>query len=153
MKLATAYLVGIHDARGLTSYFRVERKTRDSYIQLTRLIVSCGIQKEQPFLGLYNIPGIALILDTVPVGFPILQDRSSTEPILDNLPPETLRSAVVGIDRDSESYDPSMPKQLATFPAGFRLCGIVTVPYQGQKVEVWIRSDREIVPIASRSTA
>ena len=122
--------------------FRVDRETRDSYIKLTQLADSCGIHQGRRFLGLYNIPGIALILQAVPLGFPLLQDRPSTEPILDHLTPETLRSAVVGIDLDSGSYDPSMPKQLVTFPTGYRLCGTVTLPYQKQKVELWISQDR-----------
>ena len=122
--------------------FRVDKETLDSYIKLTQLADSCGIQPGQKFLGLYNIPGIALILQAVPLGFPILQDRPSTEPILDHLTPETLKSAVVGIDLDSGSYDPSMPKQLATFPAGYRLCGTVILPYQQQKVDLWISQDR-----------
>jgi hypothetical protein len=122
--------------------FRVDRETRDSYIKLTQLADSCGIHQGQSFLGLYNIPGIALILQAVPLGFPLLQDRPSTEQILDHLTPETLRSAVVGIDLDSGSYDPSMPKQLATFPTGYRLCGTVTLLYQKQKVELWVSQDR-----------
>ncbi|MGZ5011527.1 MAG: hypothetical protein ACXV74_11255 [Methylobacter sp.] len=121
--------------------FRVDRETRDSYIKLTQLADSCKIQQGQKFLGLYNIPGIALILQAVPLGFPLLQDRPSTEPILDQLRPEALKSAVVGIDLNSGSYDPGMPKQLATFPAGYRLCGAVTLPYQKQKVELWISQD------------
>jgi hypothetical protein len=122
--------------------FRVDRETRDSYIKLTQLADSCGVQQGQGFLGLYNIPGIALILQSVPLGFPLLQDRPSTEPILDQLAPGTLKSAVVAIDLDSGSYDPGMPKQLATFPTGYRLCGTVTLPYQKQKVELWISQDR-----------
>ncbi len=82
------------------------------------------------------------MLQAVPLGFPLLQDGPSTEPILDYLQPEILRSAVVGIDLDSGSFDPSMPKQLAKFPTGYRLCGTVIFPYQKQKVELWISQER-----------
>jgi hypothetical protein len=126
----------------LLGTFQVDRETRQSFIKLIQLADSCGIHQGQGFLGLYNIPGIALILQAVPLGFPLLQDRLSTEPILDHMTPETLKSAVVGIDLDSGSYDPSMPKQLATFPTGYRLCGTVTLPYQNQQVELWISQDR-----------
>jgi len=102
---------------------------------------SCDIKQSEWFLGLYNIPGIALILQAIPIGIPILQDRLSTEAILEYLSPEKIRSAVLGIDRDTESYDSSMPKQLAEFPKAYRSCGTVMLPYQSQKVELWIRSD------------
>lgn len=121
--------------------FKVDGASRDAYIKLIHVADSCGIQHGQMFLGLYNIPGVALVLQTVMPGFPLLQDRLSTEPILDSLSPETVKSAVVGIDLDSGSFDPGMPKQLATFPAGYRSCGTVTLPYQRQKVELWVNSD------------
>ncbi len=122
---------------------RVDRESLDSYMQLIQVANSCGIHKEQMFLGLYNIPGIALIIQTVMPGFPLLQDRPSTEPILNRLSPETLKSAVVGLDMDSGSYDPGMPKQLAAFPSDYYLCGAVTIPYQKQKVELWIPQVRQ----------
>ncbi|MGZ4958447.1 MAG: hypothetical protein ACXV7J_04280 [Methylomonas sp.] len=118
--------------------FRVDRESRDAYMKLIQVADACGIHEDRMFLGLYNIPGIALIIQTVMPGFPLLQDRVSTEPILDRLPPETLKSAVVGIDRDSGSFDPGMPKQLARFPTDYRLCGTITIPFQKQTVELWL---------------
>ncbi|MDD5463430.1 MAG: hypothetical protein PHG00_17760 [Methylococcales bacterium] len=75
--------------------FRVDRETRNSFVRLIQVADSCGIHQREGFLGLYNIPSVALILQVVPLGFPILQDRLSTEPILDHMAAETLRSAVV----------------------------------------------------------
>jgi len=118
---------------------RIDRETWDSYVRLNRLADSCGIQPNEMFLGLYNIPGIALLLQAIPIGMPILQDRLSTEPILEHLPAGSLKSAVLGIGRDTESYDSSMPKQLAEFPESYRSCGTVVLPYRKQKVELWIR--------------
>jgi len=123
--------------------FKVDSASREAYIKLIQVADSCGIQPGQTFLGLYNIPGIGLMLQTVMPGFPLLQDRLSTEPILDSLLPETLQSAAIGIDLDTGSFDPSMPKQLARFPAGYRLCGTFTLPYRQQKVELWVNSDQQ----------
>ena len=122
---------------------RVDKETFDSFHELTRLAAACGLHPGQNFLGLYNIPGVALMLQAVPLGFPILQDRLSTEPILEHLSPAAIRSAIVGIDLDSGSYDPGMPKQLAAFPAGYRSCGKVTLPYRRQIVELWIDAESE----------
>jgi hypothetical protein len=116
----------------------LDGKTRETYRQLQQLAVACHIQKHAAFVGLYNIPGIALILDAIPVGLPILQDRVSTEAVLGQLTQQQLSTAVVAIDRDTESYDSSMPKQLASFPDGYRSCGAVTLPFQDQNVELWI---------------
>ncbi|NJD06819.1 MAG: hypothetical protein FIA97_10030 [Methylococcaceae bacterium] len=121
--------------------FRVDRESRESYAKLNELAKACRIAPGSPFLGLYNVPGVALILQAVPVGFPILQDRPSTEAVLDGLPPELVKSAVVGLDQDSGSYDPGIPKQLGSFPAGYRLCGTVILPYQKQRLELWLRGE------------
>jgi hypothetical protein len=115
----------------------LDGKTRETYRRLQQLAFACHIQKSAPFVGLYNIPGVALILDAIPVGLPILQDRVSTELVLDQLTEHQLSTAVIAIDRDTESYDSSMPKQLASFPGGYRSCGAVTLPFQDQNVELW----------------
>lgn len=117
---------------------RVDRDSREGYLQLQQLAKQCAIAAGSPFIGLYNIPGVALILQTVPVGMPLLQDRVSTEPILDQLSSQQLKSAVIGIDRDTESFDSGMPRQLAQFPDGYRWCGTVTLPFQNQKLELWV---------------
>lgn len=120
---------------------RIDSESRDSYFKLVQMADRCGIKQRENFLGLYNIPGIALLLQATPLGTPLLQDRLSTEPVLEQLPEQDLKSAVLGIDRDTESYDSGIPKQLAGFPIGYRSCGAVVLPYRKQKVELWIKSD------------
>jgi hypothetical protein len=120
--------------------FKLDRETRDSYLKLLQLADACGIHPGQNFLGFYNIPGVALILQAIPLGMPLLQDGPSTEPILTHLPPELVKSAIVGINENSGSFDPSLPQQLAGFPGGYRSCGSVVFPFQQQKVELWVRA-------------
>ncbi|MGZ5028430.1 MAG: hypothetical protein ACXWE9_12665 [Methylobacter sp.] len=125
----------------LLGTIRVDHETKDSYLQLEHLTGDCGLNQSEPFLGLYNIPGVALLLHATPIGMPLLQDRLSTEAIFEHLSEKDLRSAVLGIDRDTESYDSGMPRQLAAFPKNYRSCGTVIIPYRNQKIELWVRSD------------
>lgn len=116
---------------------RVDRETLEAYAAMARLAEQCGIAPGSPFLGLYNIPGVALALRAIPVATPILQDRRSAEAVLDRLGPAITRAAVVGLDPDSGSYDSGLPTQLAGFPFGYRSCGEVVFPYLNQHVRIW----------------
>ncbi len=124
----------------LLGNINLDTETRDSYYKLKHLADTCNIKPNEKFIGLYNIPGVSLILQTITLGMPILQDRISTEPILAHFDKTVLNSAILGINRDTESYDSSMPRQLAAFPQEYRLCGTVVLPYQKQKLELWIKN-------------
>ncbi|MES2938079.1 MAG: hypothetical protein V4864_10370 [Pseudomonadota bacterium] len=99
---------------------------------------ACGISAGQPFVDIYNAPGVALLLDLVPVVGPWLNDPEPASLLLARADPAELRRAVVVTTRRSPPGQlPVPPRQLATFPEGYRLCATAASPYDGARMELW----------------
>ncbi|MFN3428766.1 MAG: hypothetical protein ACK46X_02305 [Candidatus Sericytochromatia bacterium] len=122
---------------GKLGSFRVDRDTQDLLGQLSSLASTGGLEPGRPFLGLYNVPGLALLLQGIPPTTPWLFNQASAEAVLTHVAPAIIRSATVAVTLAPDGSRPPMPRQLASFPDGYRLCGTVTVPYRQQRVEIW----------------
>jgi hypothetical protein len=98
---------------------------------------NCNIAPGAPFLGLYNVPGVALALQAVPVVSPWLNNEAQAEFVLERTHPEELRSVVLGINSGNSGALPPLPLQLKAFPSGYRYCGMATYPFGNQKIQIW----------------
>ena len=124
---------------GTLGSVRLDAETAQFVRQIRTIAAQCGIDGGQRhFLGLYNIPGIALLTHTIPAFTPWMFMQKYTEAILDTVPADSYRDAVVGIQLGANDAPPPMPRQLATFPQGYRLCGSAVIPYQQQKIQLWV---------------
>ena len=97
----------------------------------------CGIKPGTPFLDFYNLPAVALMIKAVPVDSPWLLDPDYAAIALKRADPITLRSSAVAVKLDEKGNFPRPPKQLATFPAGFKLCGSSRGPVDGLPIQLW----------------
>ncbi len=122
---------------GAIGSVKLDKKTQDFVFALTDLAEKCGITPGEPFLGYYDIPGIAIITQTVPVLTPWLFNPKQAKAILDHADPETIHSAVVGMRKPQNENTPSLPGQMNPFPKGYRSCGTVTFPYREQQIQIW----------------
>lgn len=121
---------------------KVDAETNKFLIDMSAAIMECDIAPGAPFIGLYNIPGVALALKAVPVLTPWLNNSAQAESVIGRLPPEGLHSVVVARQMGDREALPPLPQQLAGFPLGYRYCGMATYPYMRQKIQIWQSQSR-----------
>ena len=111
---------------------------------LTVAASTCRISPGSPFIGLYNIPGVALVIQAIPVQTPWLISADQAEAWLRAAPPETLLAAVVGVQLPPDGHMPRIPEALSNFPDNYKLCGQATYPYMQQQIQIWAPKKREV---------
>ena len=116
---------------------KVDAGTYRFLADMRAAIKECDIAPGAPFIGLYNIPGVALALQAVPVLTPWLNNSAQAEFVIERMRPEGLQSAVVALQMGNNEASPSLPQQLAAFPLGYRYCGAATYPYLQQRIQIW----------------
>jgi hypothetical protein len=118
---------------------KVDSRTHEFLRDLQSAKVACGLRDGVPFIGLYNVPGVALALRAVPPMSPWLYNAAQAEFVLERTRPADLSSAVVAVKLLGENKDvmPPLPVQLGRFPAGYRYCGAAFYPFHNHKIEVW----------------
>lgn len=118
---------------------KVDAGTYKFLTEMRTAVKECDIAPGAPFIGLYNIPGVALALQAVPVLTPWLNNREQAEFVIERLRPEELHSTVVALHVTANGGFPrqGLPQPLATFPLGYRYCGIATYPYKQQRIQIW----------------
>ena len=121
---------------------KVDSRTLRFIDDLDAAVTACGIAAGAPFLGFYNIPGVALVLRTVPLVTPWINNAVQAATILALTPPDTLRSVVVAVRRNQDDSRPELPAAMSSFPSGYTFCGEATYPFEEQHIEVWYTAAR-----------
>ena len=116
---------------------KVDAGTYKFLSEMRATVKECDIAPGAPFIGLYNIPGVALVLQAVPVLTPWLNNRAQAEFVIDRVRSEDLHSAIVAFQMEGNEVFPPLPQQLAAFPLGYRYCGTATYPYMQQRIQIW----------------
>lgn len=117
---------------------KVDSETRQLIDDVQAAARECRIAPGMPFLGFYDLPGLALILDVVPAGTPWLFDLPFAQTVLGQVPPAKVRSAIVALKLDGHGRRPALPSQLADFPVGYKFCGSAMLPFHGARIELWV---------------
>lgn len=116
---------------------KVDAGTYKFLEEMKAVVKECNIAPGAPFIGLYNIPGVALPLQAVPVLTPWLNNRTQAEFVIGRVRSEDLHSAIVAFQMEGTEVFPPLPRQLAAFPLGYRYCGTATYPYRQQSIQIW----------------
>ncbi|PBI87012.1 hypothetical protein BKP43_41980 [Variovorax boronicumulans] len=115
---------------------KVDAGTRQFMHEIDAAIAKCRIAPGAPFLGLYNVPGLALALNAVPVETPWLNNVAQADAVLASN--EALADkAVVAIRLNIDASLPPLPAALKGFPANFEHCGDAVFPHEQQKIQIW----------------
>jgi hypothetical protein len=107
---------------------------------IERAAEACAIKPGKPFVGLYHVPGVALVLQGIPILTPWLGEPLQAEAWLRNASAVDLESATLAI-RLVGGVFPKMPSVLSSFPKGYRLCGEGVLPYNKQQIQIWVRDN------------
>jgi hypothetical protein len=116
---------------------KVDVETYRFVTDLNAAAKKCNIEPGAPFIGLYNIPGVALVLQSIPVLTPWLNNREQTEFVIERVSAEELHSAVVAFQMEENGKFPPFPLQFAAFPLGYKYCGNATYPFMQQRIQIW----------------
>ena len=118
---------------------KVDSRTHKFLQDLRAAKRECGILPGAAFVGLYNVPGVALALQSVPLMSPWLNNAAQAEFVLERTRPEDLRAAILALNLHDwgEGVLPPLPAQLKQFPEGYRHCGTAIYPFKNQKIQIW----------------
>lgn len=116
---------------------RVDAVTKQFVDDVFGAARTCQISPGQPYLGFYNLPGVALVLDAVPVDTPWLFADTFAQAVLARADATKIRTAIVAVKLDGNGIRTPLPEPLSRFPAGYRLCGTATLPFQKERFEIW----------------
>lgn len=115
---------------------KVDAGTRQFMQEIDAAIAKCGIAPGAPFLGLYNVPGLALALNAVPVATPWLNNVAQADAVLSSNA-AIAGKAVIAIQLNTNGSLPPLPTVLNGFPSGFQHCGNAVFPHIQQNIQIW----------------
>jgi len=124
-------------AIGNLGVVKVDAETHQFLTNIKAAAQNCNIVPGTPFLGLYNLPGVALALQAIPVMSPWLNNIEQAEFVLERSHPEELRSVVLALNMKDTGGFPPLPLLLNGFPSGYKYCGAATYPFGNQKIQIW----------------
>jgi hypothetical protein len=124
------------DIQGL-GRVRVDSATKQFIDDVRAAANHCRISREQPYLGFYNLPGVALVLDAVPVDVPWLFADTFARAVVQRAKATKIRSAIIAVKLAENGNRTSVPGIIG-FPANYRLCGTATLPFQKDRFELWV---------------
>lgn len=116
---------------------KVDTDTERFLEDVRRAVERCQVAPGTPFLGLYNIPGVALAMQAEPIMTPWLNNVAQANFVIDRAPQNLINSAIIAINYGGALDQPPLPKHLASFPSGYTLCGFTVYPFANQKIEIW----------------
>jgi len=120
---------------------KVDEGTQEFLEGMKAAAIKCDIKPKEPFFGIYNIPGVALALQSTPPLTPWINNSRQAEFIFDRVAAEHLEPSVVAIQIRGGTVKPSLPRQLNNFPDGYQYCGSAIYPfdnsYDHQLIQIW----------------
>jgi hypothetical protein len=116
---------------------KVDAEMHQFLTEMQGIAEKCHIAPGTPYLGLYNIPGVALTLQATPVSTPWLNNRMQAKFVIERARPEELRQTIVAIQMRGNGDFPPLPSQLVGFPLGYQYCGMAISPFWQQKIQIW----------------
>lgn len=120
---------------------KVDAGTRQFMQEVDAAVAKCRLAPGAPFLGLYNVPGLALALNAVPVETPWLNNVAQADAVL-SLNETVADKAVIAIRLNMDGSLPPLPAALNGFPSSFQHCGDAMFPYGKQSIQIWTRLQR-----------
>jgi hypothetical protein len=95
------------------------------------------LDKRAAYLGLFNLPGVALTLGAVPPVTPWINNTQQIEAVLRHWSPSATERVVIALSSDAQANGSTLPTELRPTPDSHQLCGRATVPYNAQEIEIW----------------
>lgn len=116
---------------------KVDSETYKFLADMQKAAKKCNITPGTPFLGLYDIPGVSIVLQTIPVSIPWLNNNAQAKFVIEHARPTELRFAIIALKKNNIGEFPKLLPQLKTLNFGYQYCGMATYPFAQQRIYVW----------------
>ncbi|WP_375570098.1 hypothetical protein ABWH93_18205 [Seohaeicola saemankumensis] len=116
-------------AIGTLGHVKVDAATLLMLQDVAQTRQNCAISPGAIYLGLYNVPGLALLFDAVPPVSPWLNNRQQLDAITPFLPSNPAQQVVRALTTEARD-EPDLTD-------GHRYCGTVRIAFSGEIVEIW----------------
>ena len=126
---------------GRFGHVRLDAETALFVNDLKAAAVACKIPLGATYLGLYNNPGLAIILHARTVTSPWINNLEQGEILLPSARVSVLKNVIVGLNVDYNGTRPELPIAIRSLEAEFRNCGTATYPFAKQKMEIWFKAE------------
>lgn len=114
---------------------RVDPKTTQMLADLRSVRDTCAIAPGAEFIGLYNVPGLSLLLEAIPPVSPWLTNPGQLETLFAAWQPSG--RTVLALSAHAQMTRSALPRVLQPLEEKFKLCGTVIVPFSDESVEIW----------------
>jgi hypothetical protein len=122
---------------GVLGEVKVDMPTVRFLNELQRAKEVCAIKPGAQFMGLFNVPGLALVFEAVPPVSPWLNNTAQAEVMLKYWAPESANRIVMVLTREVHTDMLMVPERLNPKKNGYVFCGNAEMPFENHSIEVW----------------
>jgi hypothetical protein len=119
---------------------QVDPQTVQFVDQIAQARTTCALNDGAAYLGLFNLPGVALVLQAVPPVTPWLNNTAQAEAVLRHWSPRDAERVIIALSPEAQNGRIEVPAALRPAAGAFTFCGRATVPHHGQTIEIWASS-------------
>lgn len=116
---------------------RLDRFTHDMIKAVSEAQQTCNIAPGTDVLGLYNTPGLVLMLEGRAPVTPWINNFEQLEAILPHYIPSADARKVVILTEESQGSIPEITLQLDSSHNEFQLCGTLFEPFENETIQIW----------------
>lgn len=117
---------------------KVDLTTAQFLIQMNGAQSNCAIRPEAFFVGLFNVPGLALLLDATPPVTPWLNNSAQATTILSYWRPNSKTQVIVALTSEAKKQPSTLPQDFQPSAVFSKFCGTVTFPFESKEVDIWL---------------
>lgn len=114
---------------------RVDPRTMQMLANLRSARANCAIAPGAEFIGLYNVPGLSLLLEAVPPVSPWLTNADQLGTLFAAWQPRG--RIVLALSAQAQMTRGDLPSMLQPLEEKFDFCGTVIVPFSREVIEIW----------------
>ncbi|MCR9089622.1 MAG: hypothetical protein NXH97_23140 [Rhodobacteraceae bacterium] len=122
---------------------RVDLATIQMLDDVARARETCALASGADFLGLYNVPGLALAFAAQPPVSPWLNNLSQLEMIGTTWHPAPNRRVILALTSEAQGPSAQLPENLLPLHDGHVFCGQVRVAFNGEAVDIWASNEAD----------
>lgn len=120
---------------------KIDPATRQFLIEMEMLRKVCAIGPDAFFLGLFNVPGLALVLDAIPPVTPWLNNTDQAATLLSHWTLDPTRQVILALTPEVQADPLTLPAAIQPKLGTGKYCGSATLPYESKKIELWLLND------------
>lgn len=116
---------------------RLDPQTAQMVTDISAARDTCDIAAGGDFLGLYNVPGVALLLEATPPVSPWINNIAQLHAILPRLQDRPENRVVMALTPEAQGADAALPDRFRPRRNSYQFCGDLFEPFEKETIEIW----------------